>query len=138
MILITTPEEADARFVTVVYDVTDLPAYRLPNGKVSPPYNALMKLISATVAPTTWGDVGGPGSMGSFHRGGIQALVISQTPAVHQEIVDILAMLRKLRGHSPTKEELDSLPPPPPPKKKPEEQNSGAAGMGGMGGGLFF
>lgn len=50
----------------------------------------LIEVLTATVKPTTWVDVGGPGSIMS--TGGM--LVISQTQEAHEEIEKLLASLR--------------------------------------------
>ncbi|HEX7379928.1 MAG TPA: hypothetical protein VF278_22585 [Pirellulales bacterium] len=58
-------------------------------------YETLIELITTTVAPTTWDDVGGPGSIQQFP--GNLSLVISQTQEVHEEIADLLEQLRRLQ-----------------------------------------
>lgn len=58
-------------------------------------YQSLIELITSTIAPTTWDDVGGPGSIQEF-RGNL-SLVISQTQEVHEEIADLLTQLRRLQ-----------------------------------------
>jgi hypothetical protein len=58
-------------------------------------FSELIEMITATVAPTTWDEVGGPGSItGNPHT---QAIAISQTDDVHDEIVALLAALRRVR-----------------------------------------
>ena len=58
-------------------------------------YESLIELITSTIAPTTWDDVGGPGSIEKFQ--GNLSLVISQTQEVHEEIADLLEQLRRLQ-----------------------------------------
>ena len=58
-------------------------------------FDTLINLISSTVAPNSWDDVGGPGSMAPFE--GNLSLVISNTQEVHDEIVDLLEQLRRLQ-----------------------------------------
>jgi general secretion pathway protein D len=58
-------------------------------------FDTLMDLISSTVAPDSWSDVGGTGSMAPFE--GNLSLVISTTQEVHEEIVDLLEQLRRLQ-----------------------------------------
>lgn len=58
-------------------------------------YQSLIELITSTIAPTTWDEVGGPGSIQEF-RGNL-SLVISQTQEVHEEIADLLTQLRRLQ-----------------------------------------
>jgi type II secretory pathway component GspD/PulD (secretin) len=55
----------------------------------------LMKLVTSTVSPSTWTDVGGPGTIQYFPLG--LALVINQTPDIQEQIADLLAALRKLQ-----------------------------------------
>ncbi|MCI0638937.1 MAG: hypothetical protein L0Y72_23005 [Gemmataceae bacterium] len=55
----------------------------------------LMQLLSNSVAPMTWSEAGGPGTIQYFPLG--MALVISQTPDVHAEIQAMLAALRRLQ-----------------------------------------
>ena len=116
VILVTTPEMAEERMTTRVYDVADLPAFRDKDGKTVPDYEGLSNTLRSTVAPTTWDDAGGRGSIKPFNNGGVQAVVVLQTQRVHERIVDVLANLRKVRKAPLTKEELEKLPPVPPPK----------------------
>jgi general secretion pathway protein D len=56
-------------------------------------FDSLIELITTTVKPTTWDEVGGPGSIQEFRNN--LSLVISQTEDVHAEIVDLLEQLRR-------------------------------------------
>jgi general secretion pathway protein D len=58
-------------------------------------FDSLMELITTTVSPDTWDDVGGPGSIAPFATN--LSLVISQTQEVHEEIADLLEQLRRLQ-----------------------------------------
>jgi general secretion pathway protein D len=58
-------------------------------------FDTLIELITATIAPTTWDEVGGPGSVAGFDTN--LSLVVSQTQEVHEEIVDLLEQLRRLQ-----------------------------------------
>jgi general secretion pathway protein D len=64
-------------------------------GGTSADFESLIELITSTIAPTTWDDVGGPGSVQQFQ--GNLSLVISQTQEVHEEIADLLEQLRRLQ-----------------------------------------
>jgi type II secretory pathway component GspD/PulD (secretin) len=55
----------------------------------------LIKLITNTIATNTWSSAGGPGTIEYFPLG--QALVINQTPDVHQQVADLLNALRRLQ-----------------------------------------
>ncbi len=58
-------------------------------------FGSLIDLITSTIQPTTWDEVGGPGSIKEFATN--LSLVISQTQDVHEEIVDLLEQLRRMQ-----------------------------------------
>jgi general secretion pathway protein D len=58
-------------------------------------FDALIDLITATIAPDTWDTVGGPGSVAEFETN--LTLVVSQTQEVHEQIADLLNQLRRLQ-----------------------------------------
>ncbi|MFW6168918.1 MAG: hypothetical protein ACODAD_00410 [Planctomycetota bacterium] len=58
-------------------------------------YDSLMELISSTIAPDTWDEVGGAGAMEPFPTN--LSLVISQTQEVHEQVADLLDQLRRLQ-----------------------------------------
>jgi general secretion pathway protein D len=58
-------------------------------------FDSLIELITSTVSPDSWDDVGGPGSIAPFETN--LSLVIRQTEEVHEEIVDLLEQLRRLQ-----------------------------------------
>jgi hypothetical protein len=87
VVLITTPEEAEAQLATGFYVVSEI----LPETGDS---EWLLRLIRQLVAPDTWDEVGGPGAMVYIeHR---ETLVISQTADVHTHVRQLLATLSKL------------------------------------------
>lgn len=99
VILITTPEEAESQLVTRIYPVRDLVAYRYTEaGKqgFAEDYDSLMELITTTIAPQSWDEVGGPGSIAAFENA--SSLVISQTDEVHRAIEPLLVKLRQVKG----------------------------------------
>lgn len=55
----------------------------------------LINLIQNTVAPDSWSNMGGPGSIQYFPLG--MALVVNQTQDVQEQVQDLLAALRKLQ-----------------------------------------
>jgi general secretion pathway protein D len=63
---------------------------------VAPDYDSLIELITATVAPESWDEVGGPGAIHAG-SGGNLSLVISQTQEIHEQIADLLEQLRRLQ-----------------------------------------
>ena len=58
-------------------------------------FDSLISLITATVQPESWEDVGGPGTVAPFETN--LSLVIRQTEEVHEEIVDLLEQLRRMQ-----------------------------------------
>ena len=100
-LLITSKTEAENLLVSKVYPVSDLVSaksdFQAPSRgpRRRDHHGALTQLVSQTVAPDTWDDVGGPGSIEIFRNG--ESLVVSQTTEVHEEIAELLAALRKTR-----------------------------------------
>ncbi|MCG8587415.1 MAG: hypothetical protein MI757_22135 [Pirellulales bacterium] len=56
-------------------------------------FDSLIQLITSTVSPTTWDEVGGPGSIAPFATN--LSLVVNQTQEVHEQLVDLLKQLRR-------------------------------------------
>jgi hypothetical protein len=99
VVLITTqPHACKPRAIT--YAVADLtvPTKRLP-GKhntrtdIWMTEGALIKVITSTIEPNTWSKRGGLGTIDYFPLG--KALVVHQTPDIHEKIGDFLAFLRR-------------------------------------------
>jgi hypothetical protein len=88
---ITTHERACEAQKVRLYYVKDL-LFVDDEGKED--YDSLIDLIKSTVSPTSWDDVGGPGSIAPYSG----MLVFAQTDAVHREVRDLLAALRKVAG----------------------------------------
>lgn len=100
VILITSQEEADYLLITQVYDTTELLGTEADGGMT---FESLIKLITATVAPTSWDQVGGPGSIREFRLpNGRAGLVVSQTQSIQGSLAELL---RELQGLSATKQE---------------------------------
>lgn len=66
-----------------------------PGGGQQADFDSLIELITSTVKPQTWDEVGGPGSIAPFETN--LSIVVSQTQDVHEEIVDLLEQLRRLQ-----------------------------------------
>jgi hypothetical protein len=101
-LLITSKTEAENLLRVRVYPVGDLVTtdseFRPPLGPGATPgsdFQPLIELIASCVAPTTWNEVGGPGSI-TGHRSS-QALTVAQTEEVHEEVAELLAVLRSVR-----------------------------------------
>ena len=60
-----------------------------------PDFDSLIELITTTIAPESWEEVGGPGSIADFPT--TLSLVVSQTQGVHKQIVDLLDQVRRLQ-----------------------------------------
>jgi Flp pilus assembly secretin CpaC len=56
---------------------------------------SLIQLITRTVAPQSWSDMGGPGTL-DYHPM-TMALVVNQTPDIQDQVADLLAALRRLQ-----------------------------------------
>lgn len=75
VLFVTTEEVAKSKLETKVYKIV----------KAMPSFDFLMKLLGESVSPQSWESVGGSGSAAAWPGG---AVVVRQTYAVHQEIVD--------------------------------------------------
>lgn len=159
VLLITTPEVAESTLENVVYEVHDLVAARDEKGVPVNDFDQLIEVITSTVAPTTWDQVGGPGSIAPFEGNGITALSISQTQRVHEQIAKLLDDLRKathakpgeplfirtirsasnrmgacsILGDAPSQSKPADAQPTP---NKEQPKPTGAGQAGGMGGGM--
>jgi type II secretory pathway component GspD/PulD (secretin) len=60
----------------------------------------LIKLITNTIAPQSWDDMGGPGHIEYFPLA--MALVVNQTPDIQEQIAELLAALRRLQEQEVT------------------------------------
>ena len=92
-VVITTKDDASVRTVVRVYSVNDL-IHRDNEAEQGPgDYDSLIDLITTIVRPSTWDEVGGPGSISPYQG----TLVVAQTNAVHDAIRGVLAALRESR-----------------------------------------
>ena len=66
-----------------------------PGGGAQADFESLIELITTTIAPDSWDEVGGPGAIQKFE--GNLSLVVSQTQDVHDQIADLLDQLRRLQ-----------------------------------------
>jgi general secretion pathway protein D len=64
-------------------------------GGVIADFDSLIELITTTISPDSWDEVGGPGSISGFDTN--LSLVVSQTQEVHEQIADLLEQLRRLQ-----------------------------------------
>ncbi len=127
VLLITTFEEAETHLTTVVYPVADL-GFRDKSGETWIDFDSLIEMITSTVKPTTWDEVGGPGTIAPQSIGNTHAIVVFQTQEVHRELVKVLKQIRKVAYAQPSDGKL-------PLRERPSHQTAGG-GMGGMAGGM--
>ena len=66
-----------------------------PGGGSQADFDTLIELITTTVDPDTWEELGGSGTLSGFPTN--LSLVVSQTQEVHEKIADLLAQLRRLQ-----------------------------------------
>ncbi len=111
VLLITTAEAAEVRVHARTYPVRDLISELEGASGANVDAGSLMETMKSCVAPTSWDDAGGNGSM-QVHKG---VLVVNQTWHVHQLIAEFLANLREARrnkdahaviGNSPAQQKL--------------------------------
>ncbi len=57
--------------------------------------DVLIKMITSTIKPESWSDMGGPGTIEFFPLG--MALVINQTPDIQEQVAELLQALRRLQ-----------------------------------------
>ena len=65
------------------------------NGPGGPDFDTLIELVTTTIEPQSWSEVGGNGNIEGFPSN--LSLVISTTEEVHQQIADLLRQLRRLQ-----------------------------------------
>ena len=129
VLLITTPEKADEELLTRIYPVADLVLVPQGGEDAEPDFDTLVDVVTSTIRPTSWEDVGGPGSVRPFPNK--LSIVVSQTQEVHEELEDLLEQLRaagqRPNAHGPHK---------PSAHRSGARNRGGMGGMGGMGGGM--
>lgn len=65
--------------------------------KINADHESLINLIKSTIAPDSWDDVGGTGSMKFFTQN--QSLVVQSTQDIHEQVAELLSQLRKMKSH---------------------------------------
>jgi hypothetical protein len=94
VLMITTQEAADRHLVTCVYNVQGLVDDADPKSM-----EGLINAINSCVAPDSWsGNAGKHADIRPLKPG---LLVVSQTPAIHEEVNGLLAKIRKVREQVP-------------------------------------
>lgn len=98
---ITTIEDAQSpeNMVMRVYPVADLlDYYRLPaseGGAVVADFDSLMNMITSTIEPDSWQDVGGPG--GIIGHENSRTLVVTQRRDIHEKLAGTLNTVRQAK-----------------------------------------
>ena len=101
VLLITSPAkaESDEYMATRLYPVKDLVLLvRNVNDEIEIDFRPLKDLITNCVAAKSWAENGGAGTISEYQFQDRCMLVVSQTQEVHEEIVTLLAALRKAGG----------------------------------------
>ncbi len=94
----------------------------------------LIEMITGTVEPTSWDEVGGPGSIAGVSFRGVDVLVVSQTQDVHEQVARLLDTLRKfVCCNQPAAAPAGQKPPwnvlaTPPPDESPAKKKAPADG----------
>jgi hypothetical protein len=114
-LIITSHEQEEMRLITRVYDVRHLVelvavpywtgGFELGTTTVwQYDFDSLLNLIITDVAPETWDEVGGPGSVSPYWTRRMRVIVVSQTYEVHQQVASLLQELARHGGASPLPE----------------------------------
>ena len=101
VLLITTPGDAGNYVYTKVYDVSDLVVCRGEHDELWDNYQTLIDTIKTTIDPTTWDDIGGPGSTSGAGLGKAKVLIVLQTYEVHCRVAELLAKIRDAAKKNP-------------------------------------
>ena len=122
VLVITTQVAAETMLTTKIYEVADLVTCQDKSGAFWADYDALIEVITTSIDPDTWDEVGGNGSMAAAPFAGAEMLAVSQTYQVHEEIEQLLEQMRAIAKKTGIG------------KTSVREQPSGPAMIGGMGG----
>ena len=106
---ITTSERADARLATIVYDVSDLVLFQDKKGEWQDIGEPLIGVISSSIAPSFWDQMGGPGSVTVLHLPTSTVLVVAQTEQRQAEVADFLAQVRAVAAANKTAQPRPTL-----------------------------
>jgi len=98
VLLITTPEDVESQLTTRTYPVLDLVFSRSSGSTVfvGADYDSLIEIITTTIKPDSWDNVGGPGAIDQSENAG--SLVVSHTIIVHRQIERLLSSLRRAKS----------------------------------------
>ncbi|MDZ4819418.1 MAG: hypothetical protein SGJ20_10645 [Planctomycetota bacterium] len=92
--------------------------YPIPQAASADDLEELSEVINTSVAPETWEQQGGSGSIKAFRR----SLVISQTQRVHRDIVKLLQELQPVLAVPPLPKTPNPVPEKQPAEKQPDQK----------------
>jgi len=101
VVVITSQLQAGNELTLRVYPVADL-VLGDPRSRHASEFadaDPLIQVIEQTVSPNSWASVGGAGSIEPFY--GTLSLVVFQTDSVHDQVADLLGVLRRARAGTP-------------------------------------
>lgn len=100
-LVMTTPERAEEHLDVHVYPVADLIFWEQDSvrGRYFADYDTLIDAITSSIAPDTWDEVGGAGSIEAYPIS--QSLVIGQSRQVHTRIRALIRTLRRAKQMQP-------------------------------------
>jgi hypothetical protein len=127
-LVITTPEGAESRRTTEVYDVTDLVACRDENDR---PWHDLDPLVAAARGAAAGNGRAESDAVTGATFGNAAVLVVTHSQPGHERVVALLEKIRKVVAQRGAQGEAPRRNRPEP--KKPEHMGMGTSGAGGMG-----
>lgn len=107
VLLITTPRRAESLLWTRIYPVDDLIGSHDKSGRATGDAKTLVKIITQCVAPQTWREADGRGSLAVAPSGNGKTLVVRQNRRVHEQVAELLARFRNLAGRPAARGERD-------------------------------
>jgi hypothetical protein len=116
VLCITTRDVVSQLMTTRVYTLADLVFEKAtdpvePVGGYIADFDSFIDMISNVVAPQTWSDRGGQGTIESFGRGDTYVVVVTHNWRAHEEIAQLIADLRAAK-RSPKAQHPKSAPAP--------------------------
>lgn len=109
VLFVTTSQKAADILEARLYDVTDLVPHRDTNVLGQDDLRSLANVIMANSVSGRWEEESGPGSIMGLPSAKSQILAIRQTQAVHDEVAEFLADLRKARRQPGDAKQRDVL-----------------------------
>ena len=120
-IVVTTPRAEQRMMITKTYPIADLYSPSQLSHPNFVDYDSLIDLLFDHVAPSTWENVGGPGSIKRDQLDRLPALTVQASYHVHEKVADCLKQLRCEIRRVPSKQvKGESRPPSTNPKPPPD------------------